>query len=165
MRRLYFATLEVRFILSLTFQKLSLAFNPTLYGGGHSVPPPKVLVSGAFQSDLRDPRCWHNSYMIMRIGFMKKKFQFFQFFGHPSHTKRFFCTFGPKITYSYILGGQYVHLTPKKCFLEAFSKKCPWNAPPPGSTLTSRSPDKVGLKCSDFLLMWGGGGVWFNPPL
>ena len=26
-RRLYFATLEVRFILSLTFQKLSLAFN------------------------------------------------------------------------------------------------------------------------------------------
>ena len=109
-----------------------------MYGGGHSVPPPKVLVSGAFQSDLRDPRCWHNSYMIMRIDFMKKKFQnffkiffnFFQFFGHPSHTKRFFCTFGPKITYSYILGGQHVHLTPKKCFLEAHSTKCPWNAPP-----------------------------------
>ena len=111
--------------------------NPTLYGGGHSVPPPKVLVSGAFQNDLRDPRCWHNSYMIMRIDFMKKKFQnffkiffnFFQFFGHPSHTKRFFCTFGPKITYSYILGGQHVHLTSKKCFLEAHSTKCPWNAP------------------------------------
>ena len=107
-------------------------------GGGHSVPPPKVLVSGAFQSDLRDPRCWHNSYMIMRIDFMKKKiqnffkifFNFFQFFGHPSHTKRFFCTFGPKITYSYILGGQHVHLTPKKCFLEAHSTKCSWNASP-----------------------------------
>ena len=98
----------------------------------------QVLVSGAFQSDLRDPRCWHNSYMIMRIDFMKKKFQnffkiffhFFQFFGHPSHTKRFFCTFGPKITYSYILGGQHVHLTPQKCFIEAHSTKCPGNAPP-----------------------------------
>ena len=50
-------------------------------GGGHLVPPPKVLVSGAFQSDLRDPRCWHKSYMIMRIDFMKKKIQnFFKFF-------------------------------------------------------------------------------------
>ena len=29
-------------------------------------------------------------------------FNVFQFFGHPSHTKRSFCTFGPKITYSYI---------------------------------------------------------------
>ena len=62
--------------------------------------------------------------------FFKIFFNFFQFFGHPSHTKRFFCTFGPKITYSYILGGQHVHLTPKKCFLEAHSTKCPWNAPP-----------------------------------
>ena len=43
--------------------------NPTLYGGGRGT---QVLVSGAFQSDLRDPRCWHNTYMIMRIGFMKK---------------------------------------------------------------------------------------------
>ena len=111
---------------------VQIDFNPTLYRGT------EVLVSGAFQSDLRDPKCWHNSYMIMRIDFMKKKFQnffkiffnFFQFFGHPSHTKRFFCTFGPKITYSYILGGQHVHLTPKKCFLEAHSTKCPWNAPP-----------------------------------
>ena len=32
-----------------------------------------VLVYGAFQSDLRYPRCWHNSYMIKRIYFMKKK--------------------------------------------------------------------------------------------
>ena len=61
---------------------LQLGVNPTLYwgegeGGGHLVPLPKVLVSGAFQSDLRDPRCWHNSYMIMRIDFMKKKIKFF----------------------------------------------------------------------------------------
>ena len=49
-------------------------------GGGTQCPPPKVLVSGAFQSDLRDPRCWHNSYMIMRIDFMKKKSNFFHFF-------------------------------------------------------------------------------------
>ena len=33
------------------------------------------MISGAFQSDLRDPKCWHNSYIIMRIIFMKKKFQ------------------------------------------------------------------------------------------
>ena len=29
--------------------------NPTLYGGV------LVLVSGAFQIDLRNPKCWHNS--------------------------------------------------------------------------------------------------------
>ena len=44
----------------------------------------KVLLSGALQSDLRDPKCWHNSYIILRIGFMKKKmknfFHFFHFF-------------------------------------------------------------------------------------
>ena len=32
-------------------------------------PPPKVLASGAFQSDLMDPKYWHNSYIILRIGF------------------------------------------------------------------------------------------------
>ena len=81
-------------------------------------------------------------------------FKFFQFFWHPSQTKRFSCTFGQKITYFYILGGQHVHLTPQKCFLEAFSTKCPWNATtPPGSTLTSRSPDKVGLTEWQFFLV------------
>ena len=72
--------------------RISAEINPTLH------PPPKVLVSGAFQSYLRDPKCWHNSYIIFRNIFMKKKFQnffkfffkFFQFFGHPSQTKRFF---------------------------------------------------------------------------
>ena len=66
-------------------------FNPTLYGGGHSVPspPPNVLVSGlAFQSNLRDPKCWHNSYMKLRIIYICRKknqnffnnfFNFFQF--------------------------------------------------------------------------------------
>ena len=111
-----------------------------------------VLVSGAFQSDLRYPKFWHNSYIILKINFVQKNFKifsnfffiFFQFFGHPSCTKRFFCTFGQKITYFYILGGQHVHLTPKKCFLEAHSTKCPWNAPPV-NTLTSWSPYKVGL--------------------
>ena len=55
-------------------------FNPTLYGGGHSVPcpPPNVLVSGlAFQSNLRDPKCWHNSYMKLRIIYIEKKFKIF----------------------------------------------------------------------------------------
>ena len=57
-----------------------LELNPTLYGGALSAPP-KVLFSGAFQSDLMDPKCWHNSYSILRIIFLKKKFQhFFNFF-------------------------------------------------------------------------------------
>ena len=113
--------------------------NPTLYGGV------LVLVSGAFQIDLRNPKCWHNSYMILRISFMKKNFfLIFLVFGHPSHIKRFFCTFWPKIIYFYILGGQHVHMTHQKCFLEACTTKCPWSAPPV-STLTSQSPYKVGL--------------------
>ena len=65
--------------------------------------------------------------------FDEKKFQhFFQFFFHffqlfwtPFTQKEFFCTFGPKITYFYVLGGQHVHLTPKKCCLEAYSTKYP----------------------------------------
>ena len=53
----------------------SLCVNPTIHGGG-----PKVLVSGAFQSNLRDPKFWHNSYMILRIGFLKKNFKIFSIF-------------------------------------------------------------------------------------
>ena len=103
----------------------------------------KVLLSGALQSDLRDPKCWHNSYIILRNGFMKKKmknffhfFHFFPVFWTPFIHKKFFCTVGPKITYFYIL----VHLTPKKYCLEAYSTKCPWNA---------QNPYKVGLKGSN----------------
>ena len=41
-------------------------------------PPPNVLVSGlAFQSNLRDPKCWHNSYMKLRIIYIEKKFKIF----------------------------------------------------------------------------------------
>ena len=135
-------------IIYYKIHSMVASVNPTLYGGGT-----KVLVSGAFQSDLRDTKCWHNWYLIFIISFMKKKFQnffkiffnFFQFFGHPSHTKRFFSTFGPKITYSNILWGQQVHLTPQKCFLEAYSKKCPWSACTPISTLIFWSPYEVGL--------------------
>ena len=73
--------------------------NPTLYGGV------LVLVSGAFQIDLRNPKCWHNSYMILRISFMKKKIQiffkiFFQFFfsflDTLSKQKEFFALLGQK---------------------------------------------------------------------
>ena len=72
-----------------------MLLNPTLYGGY------KVLVSGAFQSDLRDPRCWHNSYMIIRIDFMKKKFQifvsiFFSFLDTLHTQKDFFALLGQK---------------------------------------------------------------------
>ena len=44
-------------------------------------PPPNVLVSGlAFQSNLRDPKCWHNSYMKLRIIYIEKNSKFFQQF-------------------------------------------------------------------------------------
>ena len=60
-------------------------------GEGTQFPPlpPKVLVSGlAFQSNLRDPKCGHNSYMKLRIIYICRKkiqnffnnfFNFFQF--------------------------------------------------------------------------------------
>ena len=75
----------------------------------------KVLVSGAFQSDLRDPKCWHNSYIV----FMEKNSKFFQIFSvfwTPSTNKKIFLHFWVKKTYFYILGGQHVQLTPKKCW-------------------------------------------------
>ena len=53
----------------------------------------------------------------------------FSVFWTPSTRNKIFCIFGPKITYFHINRGQYVHLTPKKCFLGAYSTKCPWNAP------------------------------------
>ena len=42
-------------------------FNPTLHGGGHIVPPPRILVPGAFQSDLRGSKFWYNSYLILTM--------------------------------------------------------------------------------------------------
>ena len=39
LRRLYFATAEVRFMFSSSFRKLGLTFNPTLDGGRYIVPP------------------------------------------------------------------------------------------------------------------------------
>ena len=52
-------------------------------------------------------------------------FTFFSSFLDTLHTQKdFFCTFGPKISYFYILGGQHVHLTAPKCFSEAYSTSC-----------------------------------------
>ena len=85
--------------------------------------PSRVILGTLDVGTIHDNENWFYEKKIQN--FFKIFFNFFQFFGHPSHTKRFFCTFGPKITYSYILGGQHVHLTPKKCFLEAHSTKCP----------------------------------------
>ena len=120
--------------------------NTTLYGGGTQCLPLRFFVSGAFQSDLRDLKCWHNSYMILRINFMKKNsnffpnfFQIFSVFWTSFTNKKVCCTFGPKITYFYILGGHHVHLTPQKMsFRYLFYKvslKCPHV-----STLTSWNP-------------------------
>ena len=41
---------------------------------------------------------------------------FFQFFGHPSQTKRCFCTFGSKNKYFEVFWGLHVDLTPKNAF-------------------------------------------------
>ena len=62
------------------------------------------FVSGAFQSYLSNPNCWHNSYMIFRISFMKKKFQnffkiffnFFSFLDTLNKQKDFFALLGQK---------------------------------------------------------------------
>ena len=79
-------------------------FNLTLSGGGLWVNPPKVLVSGALQSDLRYPKFWHNSYMILRICFVKIKihkffqnfFDFFSVFWTPFTHKKIFLHFWAK---------------------------------------------------------------------
>ena len=95
--------------------------NPTLHGGGAlSAPPPKVLVSGAFQSDLRDPKCWHNSCMIFIISFMKKKnFKifskffsiFFSFLDTLNNQKDFFALLGQKqLTFIYLEGHFGAHV-------------------------------------------------------
>ena len=36
-------------------------------GGGWIPPPPKVLVCGASQSDLRGTKFWYNSYFILTM--------------------------------------------------------------------------------------------------
>ena len=75
--------------------------NPTLHGGGALSAPPKVLVSGAFQSDLRVPKCWHNSCMIYIFSFMERKSQhffkiFFNFLDTLNKQKDFFALLGQK---------------------------------------------------------------------
>ena len=103
------------------------------------MPPSKVLVSGAFQSDLRDPKCWHNSYKILRIGFMKKNFKifskffkfFFSFLDIQNKQKDFFAPF-PKRLF-------------RGLFYKVSLKHNPPPTPPPISTLTSWSPYKVGV--------------------
>ena len=47
--------------------KLEITINPTLDGGGHIVPPPSILCSGALIIDLRGPRFWYNSYFIVTM--------------------------------------------------------------------------------------------------
>ena len=85
---------QFRYLLEPSFP-ICIPFNPTLHG---------VLVSEAFQSYLSDPKCWHNSYMIFRISFMKKKFKifsnffsiFFSFLYTLNKQKDFFALLGQK---------------------------------------------------------------------
>ena len=67
--------------LKILFSQWILEVNPTLHGGGGAL---SGFVSGAFQSYLSNPNCWHNSYMIFRISFMTKNFNFFQIFSRDS---------------------------------------------------------------------------------
>ena len=106
----------------------------------------KVLISGAFQSDLRDPKCWHNSYIILRIIFMKKKFKIFSFF------KIFFLHFWAKNSLLLYTWWATCPFDPQKCFLEAYSTKCPWNAPPV-ITLTSWSQYQVELSIKHLFIL------------
>ena len=91
--------------------------------GGHplgfwSLEPSRVIRGTQMLTQfIHDAENW---FYEKKIQIFFNFFHFFQFFGHPSCTKRFFSTFGQKITCFYVFGGQHVHLTPKKCFLEAF---------------------------------------------
>ena len=55
--------------------------------------------------------------------FFQNFFQFFSVFWTPFMYKKIFLHFWA--TFFYVLGGQHVHLTPKKCFLDDFSTECP----------------------------------------
>ena len=112
------------------------------------MPPPKALVFGAFQSDLRDPKCWHNSCMIFIISFMKKKFQnFFQFFSvfwTPLTNKKIFLHFWAKNNLLlYTQRATCPFDPPKMLFRGIFYKLA--SKSPPVTTLTCQSPWKVGL--------------------
>ena len=125
-------------ILTDTIQSYHLSKEYLVQGGSECPPPHKVLPS---RENWGTPNVSTIHILYWELVLWKKIQNFHnffkKFFGHTSHTKRFFCTFGPKVTYSYILGGQHVHLTPKKCFLEVYSQSV--------CTLISWSPYKVGL--------------------
>ena len=75
---------QFRYLLEPSFP-ICIPFNPTLHG---------VLVSGAFQSYLSDPKCWHNSYRIFRISFMNQFF--FSFLDNLNKQKDLFALLGHK---------------------------------------------------------------------
>ena len=93
------------------------------------------FVSGAFKSYLSNPNCWHNSYMIFRISFMTKNFNFFQIFLFLSSfwktltNKKIFLHFSPKNNLLLYTRMATCPFDPPKCFLEAYSTRCPQNAP------------------------------------
>ena len=85
---------QFRYLLEPSFP-ICIPFNPTLHGGGGTqCPPTMVLVSGAFQSYLSDPKCWHNSYRIFRISFMNQFF--FSFLDNLNKQKDLFALLGQK---------------------------------------------------------------------
>ena len=114
-------------------------FNPTFHrGGGVHPTPPKVLVSRAFQSYLRDHKCWHNSWYLEFVLWKKIIFfSFFSFFWHPQQTKWFFCTFGTKITYNNLLTYKWTFHPQKMLFRGLFYKVS--SKRPPLTTLTFQS--------------------------
>ena len=77
-------------IWKILFSQWILEVNPTSHGGGAL----SGLVSGAFQSYLSDPKCWHNSYRIFRISFMNQFF--FSFLDNLNKQKDLFALLGQK---------------------------------------------------------------------
>ena len=66
----YFSYCWMRVVLSISEiwkTKKKNLLNPTLDGGGHIVPPPSILCSGALNLDLKSPRFWYNSYFIVTM--------------------------------------------------------------------------------------------------
>ena len=101
------------------------------------MPPLKVLVSGAFQSDLRYPKFWHNSYMMLRIGFVKKKskffqkfFQFFSVFWIPFTHKKIFLYCGAKNYLLLYIWRATCPFDPQKMLFRGFFYKVSLKRPP-----------------------------------
>ena len=89
------------------------------------------LVSGAFQRDLRNPKYWHNLYMIFWIGFVKKISNylkivtsiFFSFLDTLLKQKDFFHFWAKNnLLLCFICSEGYMSIWPRKSVFKGFYK-------------------------------------------